>query len=177
MSVSVLPLSVVHEFMNKKYNHLRLCLYNLILYHSYIELYIVEYNEFLKRVETEFPIIHQITKLRKIIILPTIAENAVFSPRNVREPTLYIIGEEAALKYKLLVSLCHRLYSYAKDLKDYINNIEGNIASLSNNITNFKFFYKLCVNMCLDREDSYEAKRMEKKLQNITTKKMASTSY
>ena len=176
MSNEAIPLSLVNDYVNRKYNYLRLCLYNLILYHSFLESYYVEYKQYLKRVETEFQIIHTITKDEiKIIVLPSFIQKGEIKKK--KDGVLYIIGSETARKYRLCVALCKRLYTYAKEVKEYIEYIERTIISLSNNITNFKFFYKLLIVVCLEKEESHEMKRMEKSFQNIATKKAAKKLY
>ena len=171
---NLVPISTLDEYVNKKYNYLRLYLYNLILYHSYVESYILEYKNHLNKIETEIPVINTILNEKtRIITLPSIAEKARFSVKNTRrkDGSLYIIGKDATRKYRVLVVLRERLYTYEKELKEYVKRIEERIVSLSNNIERFRFLYKLHISMCLEREEAYEMKELEKILGNIATRK------
>lgn len=176
MSVNTLPISIIDEYITKKYNYIRLCLCNLLLYHAYIESYILEYKNRLKKIETELPIINTILKHRtNIVTLPSIAGKATFSVRDTRrkDGSLYIIGQEATRKYRVLLALCKRLYMYDRELSDYVKHIEERIISSSNSIERFRFLYKIYINMCLEREQSYETKELEKIFGNIKTKNFA----
>lgn len=172
--IDVLPLVPVNDYITRKYNYVRLCLYSLIAYHSYMESYLEEYKLYLKKVEREFPIIHTLKKKKEIFTLSVIAKNAKkYHIKNKRNDTIYIIGKEDTKKYRRLVQLCKQLYSYGKRVEEYIRYLERNIISITKNMTTFKDLYKLHISMCLEREKSDETLLMREKLEKIKMKHVA----
>lgn len=150
--VSALPLAPVNDYINRKYNYTRLCLYNLITYHSYVQSYIEEYEMYLKKVEREFPIISTILEEKEIQTLPAIAQNAKVLIKNKKFGQIYIIGKEATRDYRKVVDLCKQMYRYDKQIKEYQRYVERCIISLSKSITDFKKSYEVHLSMVLERE-------------------------
>lgn len=166
---NVLPLSLVHDFVTRKYDYIRLCFYHLLTYHAYVKAYIEEYRLFLNRVETQEFIRNILATKRDIVTLPSIAKKAVLNKRD-GGGRLYIIGHGATRKYRHIEQTCQRLYEYDRDFEDYVRYLERTIISLSQNLATFKNLYQLHLSVCLERDDVLQTMLMREKFENIVRK-------
>ena len=147
------PLLPVSKYVTREYDYIRTLFCNAVMYQSYIEQYIKDYEDYLENViHKQFPLLDVILK-RKVTTVDSMAERFGFKVKLNQDKTyIYIIGREATEKYNQIVQICRRFDTYLIDLKNYLRYFENKIICLSKSISYFRTMYTINVSMCLNSQ-------------------------
>ena len=145
---------MVFQFIERKYNLLRISLFNLLTYYKRVYEFYVIYSRFISFVVNKYPVIYQIFTYKGRVYTVRKKNEKKQLPSN----TILIIGLSNYYKFKAIKFIINEVFEYKNRIYSYLIYLERLILSIIKNMNDFHQFYTYSVNILFYENDEYENK-------------------
>ena len=140
------------NFINSRYNLLRIILFDLLQYYYELYNYRVQYSYFLSYVKNKYPQLFIIYKTR----LKIYTINHYRKKKHLKLPpnTILVVGINNYYKYKAIKILLTSIFNYEKKIISYLSYLEHSIIMLIKSMNKFHQFYNYSINILFESNNN-----------------------
>ena len=134
--------------IKRKYDLLRVLVFELLNYYSSVENYYIQYSRFKEYIKKKYSILYYISQNN--IKIYTINRKKNRKKLNLPPNTILVIGIHNYYKYKSMKYIIKEIVNYDKKILNYLTYLQKRIITFINGMNNFHHFYTYSLEIYFD---------------------------